>query len=149
LSNIILHLTTNTITSNFSGDISISKSVAVLCKVNTPLCKLHCLAQKKKKKKKELPFTVKGDTYSFDTAESQHDNQIAQSPTNFREGGFNKKTRFVIKKEILVSNYNIQYQIMNSIPIYSIVPRKSSLNTHFLLCLLFSPAGVSLIRLQH
>jgi len=38
---------------------------------------------------------------------------------------------------------------MNNVPMYGILTRKKSLNTHFVFfCLLHSPGGASLIRLQ-
>jgi len=42
-----------------------------------------------------------------------------------------KKTTFVIKSNILVSNYTIHYQKMNSVSMYGILTRKYALNTHF------------------
>jgi hypothetical protein len=41
--------------------------------------------------------------------------------------GLNYKTTFVIKGSILVSNYNIHYQIMNKVSIYGIRTRKKNL----------------------
>ena len=49
----------------------------------------------------------------------------------------------------MVFNYNIQCPIMNYVCIYSILTTKNSLNTCFIFfCLLYSPACVTLIRLQ-
>jgi len=36
--------------------------------------------------KKMLPVITQGDSYSFDIAESECDNQTAQSPTSVKEG---------------------------------------------------------------
>ena len=57
---------------------------------------------------------------------------------------------FVIKSTIWVFNYNIQCQIMNNVSIYGILTtNRSVLNTHFVFfCVLYSPVGFSLIRLQ-
>jgi len=37
--------------------------------------------------KKNLPVKIKGDSYNFDTTESEYGNQIALSPTNFKTEG--------------------------------------------------------------
>jgi hypothetical protein len=50
----------------------------------------------------------------------------------------------------MVVNYNIQYQIMNSISIYVVLTRKNSLNTSFVfLYLLYSPVGFTRTRLLY
>ena len=49
---------------------------------------------------------------------------------------------------MLVSNYNIQYQIMSNVSIQNPNKKKNLLSTHFIIvCLLFLPVCVSLIRL--
>jgi hypothetical protein len=48
---------------------------------------------------------------------------------------------------MLVSNYNIQYQIMSNVSIQNPNKKKNLLNTHFIVCLLFLRVCVSLIRL--
>jgi hypothetical protein len=69
--------------------------------------------------KKIFPLPVKSqdDSYSFDIAESEYDNQIAPPPTNFKGGGiiFTKHV-FNKKSNMLVFNYSIQCQIMNTAP---------------------------------
>ena len=46
-------------------------------------------------------------------------------------------------------NYNIDYQINNTVSLYHILTSKISSDTHFVFfCLLLSPVDVSLIRLQ-
>jgi hypothetical protein len=50
--------------------------------------------RQQKKKNKFAP----GDSYSFDIAEYEYDNQIALSPTNTKEERIKLKTIFVIKK---------------------------------------------------
>ena len=45
-----------------------------------------------------LPVQIQGDSYSSDIAKSEYDNQIALSPTNFKKGGLNYKTTFVLRK---------------------------------------------------
>ena len=58
---------------------------------------------------------MQGDSSSFEIAESEYDNQIALSPTNVKGEGIKfKKNIFLIKSNILVSNYSMQYQIMNN-----------------------------------
>jgi hypothetical protein len=64
--------------------------------------KLHWSA---KKNFFPLPVKVQGDSYSLDIAESEYDNQIALSPTNFKEGRTVSKSMFLIKKSnMLVFN---------------------------------------------
>ena len=113
LSNTSLHLTesypTNTTISKFSGDNSLPKSVAVLCNVNTPLSKLQCLPPPPPK---WVPFTVQGDSYSFDIAESHHDNQIAQSPINVKWKRIELKN-YVCNKKSNISFY-LQYTVSNN-----------------------------------
>ena len=79
-------------------------------------------------------------------------NMITKLPCNppVRDMGLNYNTTFVIKSNILLSNYNISHPVMNNVPIYGTLTRKKkSLNTHFVFfCLLHSPDDVSLIRLQ-
>jgi len=41
---------------------------------------------------------MQGDSYSFNIAESEYDNQISPSHTSVKEKGLNSKTLFVIKK---------------------------------------------------
>ena len=56
---------------------------------------------------------------------------------------------FVCEKcYVFVSNSSIQYQIVNNVSTYGILTRKKSLNIRLFLCLLFSPVGVSITRLQ-
>jgi hypothetical protein len=62
-----------------------------------------------------------GDSYSFDMAESKYDNQITLPPTNVKGKGLHSKTTFVIKKVILVLNYNIQCKIMKNVSIHGIL----------------------------
>jgi hypothetical protein len=58
---------------------------------------------------------MQDDSYSFDIAESEYDNQIAPPPANFKGGGIILKSTFLIKKSnLLVFNYSIQCQIMNT-----------------------------------
>ena len=74
-----------------------------------------------------LPVITQGDSYSFDIAESECDNQTAQSPTSVKEGRIKwggGETIFVIKSPILVSNYNVYYQILNTVSIYITLTRK-------------------------
>jgi hypothetical protein len=44
------------------------------------------------------PVKTQGNSYSFDIAESEYDNQIALSSTKVKEKGLNSKTMFIIKK---------------------------------------------------
>jgi hypothetical protein len=41
-----------------------------------------------------LPVKIQRDSYSFDIAESEYDNQIAPAPTNFKVGGI------ILKKNV-------------------------------------------------
>lgn len=75
--------------------------------------------------KKMLPVITQGDSYNFDIAESVCDNQIALSPTSVKEERIKlKKTMFVIKSPILVSNYNVYYQTLNTVSTYITLTRK-------------------------
>jgi hypothetical protein len=40
------------------------------------------------------PVKIRGDSYSFDIAESEYDNEIAPTPTNFKVGGI------ILKKNV-------------------------------------------------
>jgi hypothetical protein len=96
-----------------------------------------------------LPFKIQGDFYAFDIAESEYNNKIALSPTIVEGERVKLKHNVLIKSNILVSNCNVQYQIMIIVSIYGSIPIKNSLNTSFFFyCLLFSPVGVSLKRIQ-
>jgi hypothetical protein len=44
------------------------------------------------------PVKIWGDSWSFDIAESEYDNQTALSPNTVKEKGLNSKTTFVIQK---------------------------------------------------
>jgi hypothetical protein len=88
-----------------------------------------------------------------DIVKSEYNNQLPYhpSPTVVKGEGIKLITMFVIKKSIvLVSNYSIQYQIMNIVSVYGFLIRtKNSLNTHsssFASSLL--PVIVSHTRLQ-
>ena len=75
--------------------------------------------------------------------------KLSYRPPMLSEGGLNFKNSFYEKSNILVSNYNIQYQIMNSVSMCGVLIIKRSLNTPFIFfCLLFSSVGVSLARPQ-
>jgi hypothetical protein len=56
--------------------------------------------------------------------------------------------KLVLFTRILVSNYNIHYQIKNNASVYGILTRKKSICHIVFFGLLFSPVGVSQIRLQ-
>jgi hypothetical protein len=45
-----------------------------------------------------MPFKILCDSYSFDIAETKHDDQTALSPITVKQKGLNSKTMFVIKK---------------------------------------------------
>ena len=64
---------------------------------------------------KSPPVKIQGDSYSFDTAESENGNQISLIPTNFKVEGIKIKTYVCNKNNVLFSNYNIQYQILNNV----------------------------------
>jgi hypothetical protein len=49
-----------------------------------------------------LPVKIQGDSYSFNIAESEYDNQISLSHTNVKEKGLNSKTMFLIKKVLFL-----------------------------------------------
>jgi len=53
-----------------------------------------------KKKLFSFPVKIQGDSYSFDIAESEYDNQIALSPTNVMEEGIKLKNYICNKKVI-------------------------------------------------
>jgi hypothetical protein len=74
--------------------------------------KLHWSAKKK------LPVKIQGDYYNFDITESEYYNQIVLPPTSVKGEGIKLQNYFCNKKgSILVSNYNIQYQVTNNVSI--------------------------------
>jgi hypothetical protein len=46
-------------------------------------------------KKKSLPISIQGDSYSFDNGESEYNDQIALSPTIVKEEGIRLKKQHV------------------------------------------------------
>ena len=79
------------------------------------------------KKNISLPVKLQGDSYSFDIAESEYDYQIALSPANVKRGGIKLKNYVCNKSkpDILVCNYKIQCQNVNSVTIYVILTTKN------------------------
>jgi len=60
-------------------------------------------------------------------AELEGENKTPQPPTILKKGkikGGGGETIFVIKSPILVSNYNVYYQILNTVSIYITLTRK-------------------------
>jgi hypothetical protein len=63
-----------------------------------------------------LPIKIHGDSYSFDIAESEYDNQIVLSSTNVKEKRLNAKTKFGVRKTphwflITVYSTNIEQRL--------------------------------------
>jgi hypothetical protein len=82
----------------------------------------------------KLPLKIQGDSQSFDITESEYDKQIAHSLTKGRE---DKSYVCNKKSDILVSNYNIQYRVMNSVSIYGILTKKKIIKHQLRLLLPF------------
>jgi hypothetical protein len=78
-------------------------------------------------------------------------NELPHHPPMLLKGGWNLKTTFVIRRVIywfIITTY-VHYQITNNVSIYGILIIKNKLNSHFVfLCLLYSPVGDSIIRLD-
>jgi hypothetical protein len=66
--------------------------------------------------------------------------KLPYCPPMLLERELSYKTTFIVKTNVLVSNYSIHYQIMNSVSIYSIVTSKQFINHsfRFLLLLIFA-----------
>ena len=87
--------------------------------------RLHSINYTGRQKKKKFPVKIQGDYYNFDIADSEYYNQIVLPPTSVKGQGIKSQNYFCNKKgSILVSNYNIQYQITNNVSLYGILTRK-------------------------
>jgi hypothetical protein len=75
--------------------------------------------------------------------------KLLHHPPMLREEGLYLRSTFLnIKSNMFVFNYNIQCQIMNIASIWDPNYKQVRRKTHFFFCLLYSPVGVSLVRLQ-
>jgi hypothetical protein len=60
-----------------------------------------------------LPVKIQDDSYSFDIAESEYDNQIAQTPTNVK-GDEIKFKNYVCNEEKYYIGFYLQYTVSNN-----------------------------------